>query len=286
VTQATHGVASPRSTAGDKKLERVDAGLIDVAFAGFQHSILTIDRSFSMTTHSATSNYPRSASGEHVTTPADGNRLALHYPAWTGVETAPPPRIETAALEPAAALDLLYQGNRRFVAGETIEPHRNMSRLKDIVDRQTPFAAFLGCADSRVPIEIIFDQGFGDVFVTRIAGNVATSENIGSLEFGTQVLGAKVLFVLGHTNCGAVAATMKREPVPGQISSLFQFIRPAVRAVAGDINDVVRENVRLQARTLAEASPVLAELIREEKLLVAGGVYDLATGQVTPVDLD
>lgn len=199
------------------------------------------------------------------------------------VEPAPPPRIDAAKLEPQQALELLYEGNRRFVAGETIEPHRNLSRLKEIADRQTPYAAFLGCADSRVPIEILFDQGFGDLFVTRIAGNVATSENIGSLEFGTQVLGAKVLYVLGHTNCGAVAATMKRDPVPGQISSLFQFIRPAVRTAEGDLSLAVSENVRLQAQTLAEASPVIAALVKQGKLIVAGGVYDLATGCVTPV---
>ena len=217
-----------------------------------------------------------------------GGATALAFGAapLAAAEAPAPPRIEPTTLEPAAALKMLYQGNRRFVAGETIEPHRNLSRLKEIAERQTPFAAFLGCADSRVPIEILFDQGFGDLFVTLIAGNVATSENIGSLEFGTQVLGAKVLFVLGHTNCGAVAATMKRDPVPGQISSLFQFIRPAVRGVRGGVNDAVRENVRLQAQTLAEASPVLADLIRVGKLLVAGGVYDLATGLVTPVPLN
>lgn len=196
------------------------------------------------------------------------------------------PQIAPTDLSPSQALELLYEGNRRFVAGETIEPNRNLSRLQEIADRQTPFAAFLGCADSRVPIEIIFDQGFGDLFVTRIAGNVATSENIGSLEFGTQVLGAKVLYVLGHTNCGAVAATMKREPVPGQISSLFQFIRPAVRTAGPDLQAAVAANVRLQAQTLAEASPVLADRIRTGKLIVAGGVYDLATGRVTPVSLE
>ncbi|MBL9083897.1 MAG: carbonic anhydrase [Planctomycetales bacterium] len=196
------------------------------------------------------------------------------------------PQIDPTDLSPSQALELLYEGNRRFVAGETIEPNRNLSRLREIADRQAPFAAFLGCADSRVPIEIIFDQGFGDLFVTRIAGNVATSENIGSLEFGTQVLGAKVLYVLGHTNCGAVAATMKREPVPGQISSLFQFIRPAVRTAGPDLQAAVAANVRLQAQTLAEASPVLADRIRTGKLIVAGGVYDLATGRVTPVSLE
>lgn len=194
--------------------------------------------------------------------------------------------VDPNLLDPAAALEFLYAGNRRFAAGQSLEPNRDLSRLREVADGQTPFAAFLGCADSRVPVEIIFDQGFGDLFVTRIAGNVATSENIGSLEFGTQVLGAKVLFVLGHTNCGAVAATTKREPVPGQISSLFQYIRPAVRSVNGNLDAAVRANVCLQAQTLAEASPVIAERIQSGKLIVAGGVYDLTTGLVTPVPLD
>jgi carbonic anhydrase len=158
--------------------------------------------------------------------------------------------------------------------------------VKEVAPKQTPFAAFLGCADSRVPIEIVFDQGFGDLFVTRIAGNVATSENIGSLEFGTLVLGAKVLYVLGHTNCGAVSATVQGTEVPGQISGLFQHIRPAVRAAKGNLAKSVEENVRLQASVLSESSPVLARLIREKKLIVAGGVYDLQTGIVSPVDLD
>lgn len=195
-------------------------------------------------------------------------------------------RFDPSQLDPKSALEFLYEGNRRFVAGRTLEPNRNETRLQEIIDRQSPFAAFLGCADSRVPIEIIFDQGFGDLFVTRIAGNVATSENIGSLEFGTQVLGAKVLFVLGHTNCGAVAATMKRDPVPGQISSLFQYIRPAVRNAGGDLDRAVCTNILLQAQTLAEASPVIAERIREGRLIIAGGVYDLGTGLVSPVSLD
>lgn len=211
---------------------------------------------------------------------------ASYEAASFGGSAATRTRFDPSQLDPQAALDYLYEGNRRFVAGETLEPNRHETRLQEIVERQTPFAAFLGCADSRVPIEIIFDQGFGDLFVTRIAGNVATSENIGSLEFGTQVLGAKVLFVLGHTNCGAVAATMKRDAVPGQISSLFQYIRPAVRHAGGDLDLGVCTNVRLQAQTLAEASPVIAQRIREGKLIIAGGVYDLATGAVKPVSLD
>jgi carbonic anhydrase len=186
-------------------------------------------------------------------------------------------------LAPEAALDFLYAGNRRFVAGETTAPNRDMARLRAVAPRQAPFAAFLGCADSRVPIEIVFDQGFGDLFVTRIAGNVAATENIASLEFATEVLGAKVLYVLGHTACGAVTAAARREPVPGQISALFQHIRPAVRAAGGDVARAVTENVRLQAETLVEASTVISALVKAGKVIVAGGVFDLESGRVQPV---
>lgn len=196
----------------------------------------------------------------------------------TEEEPAPP-------TTPQEALARLNNGNRRFAAGQSLSAHRDLNRVKAIAAKQTPFAAFLGCADSRVPIEFVFDQGFGDLFVTRIAGNIASSENIGSLEFGTQVLGAKVLYVLGHSACGAVAATMQGREVPGQISGLFQYIRPAVKAANGDLDVAVRENVRNQALLLAESSPVIARMIGQNELLVAGGVYDLQTGLVNPVEL-
>lgn len=186
---------------------------------------------------------------------------------------------------PAEALAALYAGNDRFARGEPLAINRDIDRVRSVATRQSPFAAFLGCADSRVPVEIIFDQGFGDLFVTRIAGNIASSENIGSLEFGTQILEAKVLFVLGHTGCGAVAATMEVREVPGQISGLFQHIRPAVKLAGNDMDRAVEENVRLQAHVLSEASPVIARLVREGRLMVAGGVYDLTSGRVTPVAL-
>jgi carbonic anhydrase len=203
---------------------------------------------------------------------------------------ARPPRLAAMAsapgdVTPEQALKQLYDGNGRFVAGDLTSPTRNMARLKEVAPKQAPFAAFLGCADSRVPIEIVFDQGFGDCFVTRVAGNVATPEVIGSLEFGTAVLGAKVLYVLGHSACGAVAATAKGDAVPGQISSLYYHIRPAVKAANGDVPRAIENNVRLQAELLAEASPVIAGLIKEGKLKVAGGVYDLTSGRVTPVTI-
>lgn len=190
-----------------------------------------------------------------------------------------------SSLNPQAALDFLYAGNRRFVAGESSAPNRDLARLREVAPRQTPFAAFLGCADSRVPIEIVFDQGFGDLFVTRIAGNIAATENIASLEFATQVLGAKVVYVLGHTACGAVAAAARAEPVPGQISALFQHIRPAVRAAQGDVAAAIRENVRLQAQTLVEASTVVSSLVKKGDVIVAGGIFDLETGRVEAVAL-
>lgn len=211
--------------------------------------------------------------------------------ATAGVAAAQPAAVVRAAdvdpvrLSPQAALEFLQAGNRRFVAGETAAPNRDIARLRAVAPRQSPFAAFLGCADSRVPVEIVFDQGFGDLFVTRIAGNVAATENIASLEFATQVLGAKVLYVLGHTSCGAVTAAAKAEPVPGQISALFQHIRPAVRAARGDVAAAIRENVRLQAQTLVEGSTVISSLVKDGRVIVAGGIFDLETGRVDEVDI-
>ncbi len=190
---------------------------------------------------------------------------------------------QPSEMSPRDALDFLQAGNARFLTGKTAAPNRDIDRLRAVAPKQAPFAAFLGCADSRVPIEIVFDQGFGDLFVTRIAGNVAATEIIASLEFATHVLGAKVLYVLGHTSCGAVTAAAKAEPVPGQISALFQHIRPAVRAAKGDVTSAVRENVRLQAQTLVEASTVLSSLVAAGKVLVAGGIFDLESGRVEPV---
>ena len=190
-------------------------------------------------------------------------------------------RVDTST--PQGALAELTAGNARFVGGQVMAPHRNLARLKEVSASQKPFAAFLGCADSRVPIEIVFDQGFGDVFPVRVAGNIVTPEVTGSLEFGTAVLGAKVLFVLGHSGCGAVAATIKGDAVPGQISTLYQHIAPAVDVAGNDLPAAVAANVRVQAGLLRR-SPVIAGLVREGKLLVVGGVYDLATGRVVMVD--
>jgi carbonic anhydrase len=205
--------------------------------------------------------------------------------AQAGAElAAPEPAIAQNNVLPAVALQMLIAGNLRFVSSLRQNPNQTFTRITEVAPSQAPFAAILGCADSRFPTEIIFDRGFGDIFVCRVAGNVATPEEIGSLEFGTLVLGAKVLMVVGHENCGAVKAAIAGAPVPGQIGSLIDAIKPAVEStklLPGDkVENAVKANIVLQAKRLKQ-SPVISQLILQGKLLVVGGYYDLDTGAVT-----
>jgi len=186
-------------------------------------------------------------------------------------------------LTPAQALQRLIEGNQRFASGKARAPHRSLERVHELSENQHPFAAILSCADSRVPVELLFDQGFGDLFVVRNAGNVAAPQEFASLEYGVGVLNAKVLFVLGHSSCGAIQAAIAGKPVPGQISVLYQHLQPAVDAGGSDVAKTVAENVRVQALLLKQSSTVVSELVKAGKLQVAGGVYDLATGAISPV---
>lgn len=202
-------------------------------------------------------------------------------------QAAAPPRAATPApamsptpVDPATALRLLREGNQRFADGRPQAPHRDLARLREVAPKQAPFAAMLGCADSRVPVEITFDVGFGDVFVNRVAGNIVTPELIASLEFGCQVLGCRALVVLGHSSCGAVAAAMEGGTVPGMISSLYYHIRPVVANERGNLAAAVKANVDYQVRRLLAGSTVLADLVRREQLAIVGAVYDLPTGRV------
>ncbi|WP_458649225.1 carbonic anhydrase [Sivoneniella epilithica] len=188
-----------------------------------------------------------------------------------------------ADLTPDQALQKLVEGNNRFVAKKQQNPHQTLARLTEVAKGQHPFAAILGCADSRVPTEVIFDQGLGDIFVVRVAGNIATTEEIASHEFGTLVLGAKVLLVLGHARCGAVDAAIKGGEFPGLISSLVHAIKPAVddsQGKPGDrLENAIKSNVMLQMRRL-KVSSVISKLVQENKLKLVGGYYDLDTGKV------
>jgi carbonic anhydrase len=195
---------------------------------------------------------------------------------------APGAAYAQTTMTPDAALQALMDGNRRFTERRMTAFDEDLSILKqNTVAKQEPFAAVLSCADSRVPVEIAFDQSIGHLFVARVAGNVTTPEITASLEYGALVLGTKVIMVLGHANCGAVKATMEGKPVPGQISALYAPIRPAVDAAKGDVEAAIRLNAQNQAHILAQASPVLAGLIKDNRLKVVAAYYDLASGRVS-----
>jgi carbonic anhydrase len=183
---------------------------------------------------------------------------------------------------PERAMALLVEGNQRFVAQQLISFQEDLDILKaDTEEHQEPFAAVLSCADSRVPVELVFDQSIGHVFVVRVAGNVATPDTIASLEYGAAVLGVKVILALGHTNCGAVKATLAGKAVPGQISTLYQYIHPAIAGANGDVTTASRQNAVLQASLLRETSPVLADLVKQKKLAVRAAMYDVGDGKIT-----
>jgi len=180
-----------------------------------------------------------------------------------------------------AALRELMEGNERFIAGKITSFPEDLKILKEkTVLKQEPFAAVLACADSRVPVEILFDQSIGHVFVSRVAGNIVTPEIMASLEYSVAVLGVKALLVIGHTNCGAVAAAVAAKDVPGQISVLYQHLMPGIRGAKGDVPLAVKMNAEYQAEVLRESSTVIAKAIKSEGLKVTSGTYDLGSGRV------
>src|SRR5271170_4374530 len=147
----------------------------------------------------------------------------------------PPAERESKRLSPEAALDELIAGNRRFTSGRTSSHRRDLAVLQQMMEKQEPFAAVLSCADSRVPVEVVFDQTIGQLFVTRVAGNIVTSEIVASLEYAAAVLGTNTILVMGHSRCGAVTAVIQKLAVPGQISVLFPHIQPAVEQAGPDL---------------------------------------------------
>jgi carbonic anhydrase len=187
-----------------------------------------------------------------------------------------------------AALEELLAGNRRFTTGRTSSHRRDLAILQQMMERPEPFAAVLSCADSRVPVEVVFDQTIGQLFVTRVAGNIVTTEIVASLEYAAAVLGTHTILVMGHSRCGAVTAAIQSSDqgttVPGQISALFPYIRPAVEQAGPDVEATIRANVLVQAARLRESSPLLLTLIKERKLKVAAGYFDIRSGAVTLLD--
>lgn len=189
-----------------------------------------------------------------------------------------------AQLSADSAIIKLKEGNQRFIKGTSLHPNQDFKRLKEVAAGQKPFAIIVGCSDSRVPNEIIFDQGLGDLFIIRTAGQVSSYASWGSIEFGNAVLGAKLIVVLGHTSCGAVSAACKIPDVPGHIVTLINAIKPAAelaKKVPGDlIENAVKINVAMQVKQLQALEPVLTKAIKNGTAKVVGAVYNLNNGQV------
>jgi carbonic anhydrase len=193
------------------------------------------------------------------------------------------------------ALELLREGNRRFVSGTKISDIlTSQTRRSELAAGQEPFAIILGCSDSRVPAEIVFDQGLGDLFVIRVAGNIVAASQIGSVEFAAERFGTRLVVVLGHSQCGAVRATLEelQQPTDNQsrnLRSIVDRVRPSVEALLSTelrddpealVRHAVRANVRVSASHLRHGSEVLEQLIQRDGLLVVGAEYSLETGTV------
>ncbi|HZF27631.1 MAG TPA: carbonic anhydrase [Gammaproteobacteria bacterium] len=192
------------------------------------------------------------------------------------------------------ALEHLREGNRRFVDGDrTLDTLLTQGRRDELVANQAPVAVILGCSDSRVPVEIVFDQGLGELFVIRVAGNIVAPSQIGSVEFAAERLGTRLVVVLGHTRCGAVRATLEDLEKGGanlwNMNSIVARIRPSVEELLSTdlkhdhealIDHAVRSNVRASANQLRHGSDVLERLIRSSGLKVVGAEYSLETGVV------
>ena len=192
------------------------------------------------------------------------------------------------AISPEVALERLMQGNSRYAANAPQQKDFSADRAER-VSAQYPIAAVLSCSDSRVAPELAFDQGPGDVFVVRVAGNFINVDGLASLEYAVKFLGVPLLMVLGHTNCGAVSAAVKvvmeRAELPGHLPDLVKSIEPAVIAAHGRhpgdlVAAAIEENVKLNVKRLDDDTPVIAEPLAAKKIGVVGGVYDLATGKV------
>ena len=196
-----------------------------------------------------------------------------------------------AALTPAEALEMLKEGNARFVSGEMLD-RDYMAQVAQTAMGQFPFAVVLGCIDSRVPPELVFDQGIGDLFAPRIAGNFENTDILGSMEFATAVAGSKAVVVLGHTSCGAVKGACDNVEL-GNLTHTLAHIAPAVYAVRDDVagpytssnptfvQEVAELNVERTVQDIVERSSVMADLVRAGDLIVIGAMHDVATGEVT-----
>jgi carbonic anhydrase len=200
----------------------------------------------------------------------------------------PMPRaIAAPNIVPALAYKTLMAGNQRFVNGLLTGPHRSADRRTELAQGQHPIATILSCADSRVPAELLFDQGLGDLFNVRVAGNIVTPEVLGSLEYAVELLETPLLVVLGHERCGAITAAVNGQPVPGHISDFLDELQAAVSQTKnqpGDpIDNAVTANIQIQIQQILKQSTLIRQRQTNGQVTIVGGRYDLDTGLVTIV---
>jgi carbonic anhydrase len=232
------------------------------------------------------------------------------------MRAADPAHPDQPMVAPADAISKLKEGNGRYTSGNQQHPHESSEersymatnsyenagmtflgmsaeqaakRRAELIKSQHPFAVILSCSDSRVPPEIVFDQGLGDLFVVRVAGNVINNEGLGSIEYGVDHLGARLILVLGHQSCGAVKAAREmvaaKAKAPGHIESFITPIKPAVEATAkDDLDTTIKANVNNVVRALRSSTPILKAEVDSGKIQVIGGYYSLDTGAVTFLD--
>lgn len=196
----------------------------------------------------------------------------------------------TSDVAPEAALKLLQEGNTRFVSGPVKRPNQGAKqRLETTEKGQKPFAVVLACADSRVPVEVLFDRGIGDIFVIRDAGNIATTTDIGSMEYAVDHLGSPLVVVLGHSKCGAVTAAVQGGDAPPNIKAIVDFIAPAVATAktaspekSGDalVPAAITANVWQAMGDIYKNSPMMREKVKDGKIKLVGAVYDIKSGKV------
>lgn len=196
-------------------------------------------------------------------------------------------RKSQSEMTPQLALSYLQEGNQRFV--ENLRAHRNLlEQVNETAEGQYPFATILSCIDSRTSAELIFDQGLGDIFSVRVAGNVVNDDILGSMEYACKVAGSKLVVVLGHSKCGAVISACKHV-VMGNITTLLSKIQPAVRKVeatysniASDeaVQAVADENVHESIRHILQRSTILSEMVAKGEIIIAGAMYDVESGKV------
>jgi carbonic anhydrase len=199
---------------------------------------------------------------------------------------ADPSHSDQPAAAPAEAITKLKEGNGRYTSGNLQHPGQTTERRAELANVQHPFAAVVSCSDSRVPPEIVFDQGLGDLFICRVAGNVINDESLGSIEYAVDHLGTRLIVVLGHQRCGAVQAAKEtiaaKGKAPGHIESLVTAIKPAVEATAkDDLDATIKANVKNVVQALRSSTPILKAKVDSGEVQVIGGYYSLDTGAVT-----